>query len=327
MINSEKQFNSMPSAVQAIIIIATLGIIAFIWAITISPIEFIRFERDRQRVRDLRIFSSALQEINISNPQFFNGQNKLVYISLPDKNPDCSNWKLPELNNNYYYRCVSAENLRRIDSFGWLPVDFSSLKSWSLAELPVDSKTGFYYQYISGSFVVTAKIESSKMTEQLSEAFGLSLSRDFERFLKGGQPLAQQILVDSATLAVGKIKNYIDSRPVLAQQKIFEEIKAAFVFVDPAGNLSDKFINDFWLSTEILSPAVKDQIILKPTTPEQSEVYELILQVLGEKPSFELIKPKSLQDQLFECYRSGGTARINNDKRLICCPSVQKPLQ
>lgn len=140
----------------------TIGVISSTLAITISPIEFIRFASDRQRKNDLKKLSQVINEVQVKNREIIYAENKVIYISLPDSDPTCSSWLdkgLRPLSLGYSYRCVPADRYRDIAGNGWLPINFTKIQNAPYKRLPIDPKNGqfvdgklYYYQYFSGSY-------------------------------------------------------------------------------------------------------------------------------------------------------------------------------
>lgn len=140
----------------------TIGVISATLAITISPIEFIRFASDRQRKNDLKKLSQVINEVQVKNPEIILAENKVIYVSLPDSDPTCSSWLdkgLRSLSLGYSYHCVSSDRYRDIAGNGWLPINFTKIQNAPYKRLPIDPKNGqfadgklYYYQYFSGSY-------------------------------------------------------------------------------------------------------------------------------------------------------------------------------
>ncbi len=149
----------------------TIGVISLLLAVTINPIEFVRFQRDRQRTRDLKSLSDLILKVEEAVPRAIKSVGNFVYLSLPDNDPNCSSWSnkgLPPIPNGYVYRCVNDVNLTRTDGYGWLPIDFKELPGISLSKLPLDPRNGtvgydsekekdvlYFYQYVAGSPILS----------------------------------------------------------------------------------------------------------------------------------------------------------------------------
>jgi len=110
------------------------------------------------------------------------GLTNKVYVSIPDSSLTCANLGLPSLPTNWEYRCSNSDNYRKVDSNGWIPVNFTSV-SWGspLPILPIDpvnsASTGQYYTYVvGGSYKLTALFESEKYTERAAKDGGVDLA-------------------------------------------------------------------------------------------------------------------------------------------------------
>jgi len=208
---------------RIISITVALSIIALIWAITISPIEFIRFKRDRQRASDIYKLVEILEKMERQSPQAFKGEPDLVYVSLPDNDPACSNWELPPLAEDFSYRCASFTNYRQINGAGWLPVDLSTDKESTLSSLPIDPYNGkkikdlesgkkrlLFYQYVRGSFAVgTSYFESLLGQQQAVEVAYNDQHRRMEQVIEGEKPSTAAILFDGGLMAGTAVKEYV----------------------------------------------------------------------------------------------------------------------
>lgn len=260
MLLTEKQINSWPLWFKIMFAALSIGIIAFIWAITINPIEFIKFKRDKQRVYDLTQLSNILQQLDERELLQSDHSKKVVYVSLPDSDPYCSTWNLPPLAKGFVYKCVDPQHYRHINGRGWLPVDFSSFNP-SFNKLPVDplNDDQHFYQYIPGSFSISAsQIESRKMQEELSAVTSLRITN---KFLQGNnfpnEDNKLKIAFTSNMLVLGNSLNrFFASLPLNKQQEFRESMKKVLQF--PAqnqyGRNSSKTIDQF-IAYYITSPA------------------------------------------------------------------------
>lgn len=183
------------------------GLIGVTLALVISPFEFVQAQRDKQRVDDLKVLSKLIERAQTSAPQSIKADKNLVYISLPDNDPDCSTWKkkgLPPLANAFSYRCSSKSKYRDINGNGWLPINLTLLSEIELKQLPVDPANGekikdiatgkkkiLFYQYIKGSFSLGA---FSERPMRLDEAYGDTGKRKAIKAVLG---------VDSTEVGVG----------------------------------------------------------------------------------------------------------------------------
>jgi len=166
-------------------------LIGIVLSIIISPVEFIRIQRDRQRIDDLDNLGKLIKRVQAGSPWAVKAEELLVYISLPDDDSNCANWKkrgLPPLANPFSYRCSSRESYRTVNGAGWLPIDFTVLAAaTNIQQLPIDPANGqqtedivtgqeriLFYQYIKGSFSLGA---FSERPPQLDEVYGAASKR------------------------------------------------------------------------------------------------------------------------------------------------------
>ncbi|MEM5807508.1 MAG: hypothetical protein QW474_03940 [Candidatus Aenigmatarchaeota archaeon] len=98
----------------------------------------------------------------------FYGSSSVVYVSIPDSSPTCSNLGLPSLPSGWSYHCAPSSTLQNIDGSGWIPINFN-LQTFgrSITRLPIDpinqTSTLNYYTYVTGgSFKLTSRFESEK---------------------------------------------------------------------------------------------------------------------------------------------------------------------
>ena len=174
--------------VELLIVIAILAILAAAVVIVLNPGEMLAEARDSQRTTDMKALSKSLDLFVLDNPGVSLGTYKKVYISIPDTSATCANITgLPTLPTGWTYNCVTAANLRNIDSTGWLPVNLTLVKGGSpVSNLPTDPKNDFssFYSYIpsSNTFAVSSKIESNK--QRASNQSGLFTTN----FVQGSNP-------------------------------------------------------------------------------------------------------------------------------------------
>ncbi|MDD5547734.1 MAG: prepilin-type N-terminal cleavage/methylation domain-containing protein [Candidatus Pacebacteria bacterium] len=169
--------------VELVVVIGILTILATVTLLVINPTELNRQARDSQRLSDLQTINSALglfQSYNLT----LTGTANTVYTSLSSNTADCSDLGLPALPAGWSYACVTANNLRKIDGTGWIPVDFTQVQTNSgslFAALPIDptnTATGdFYYTYVKGSWALSAKIESTKFLTNAQNDGGATTTR------------------------------------------------------------------------------------------------------------------------------------------------------
>lgn len=181
IIKSKKGF----TLVEILVVIAIISVISVVVVVVINPAEHFKSARDSQRIADLNLIDLALTELTTSVRRYDLGSSNKVYISLPDTSPDCENIlnDLPLLPEGWSYGCTTAENLRKIDGSGWIPVDFTKITfGSSMSTLPVDPKNTaeneLFYTYTPGSWHLTAKLESEKQSGEMEKTGNNSLRYD-----------------------------------------------------------------------------------------------------------------------------------------------------
>ncbi|MER3407150.1 MAG: hypothetical protein C4278_01870, partial [Patescibacteria group bacterium] len=155
-------------------ILITLFLISFLFGIlffVFNAPENIKRAQDGKRINDLRTIFIAINNLLVNNPNAYLGDDNVIYISLPDNNPNCSNWfsKLPPVSPPFSYKCVSQENLTKINGQGWLPIDFTQVQvGVTLNTLPIDplnNQNNFYAYLKRGDrFKLTAKLNSQSFS-------------------------------------------------------------------------------------------------------------------------------------------------------------------
>jgi prepilin-type N-terminal cleavage/methylation domain-containing protein len=160
--------------IEILISVSVLAVLGTAVVYILNPSEIIVQNQDYIRVNDLKSLDQAIK-LNKFAGFFLNYddyKNK-IYISLPDKNGDgfCSEYSLPSLVSGWSYHCAaSSDDLGRTDGYGWIPIDFSNLKSQPINKLPIDpintAVRDNYYTFNLGtsknSYSLSAKLESEK---------------------------------------------------------------------------------------------------------------------------------------------------------------------
>ena len=155
--------------VELLIVIAILAVLAAAVVIVLNPAELLAQARDSQRLSDISTLKNAVDLMIVDDPSVSLGTPQKVYISIPDTSATCANITgLPVLPAGWTYNCVTSENLRKTDSTGWVPLNFSAIIGGSpIPFLPIDpvndALTGRYYTYtMRGSYELTALMEAQK---------------------------------------------------------------------------------------------------------------------------------------------------------------------
>ncbi len=167
--NTKKSF----TLVELMIVIAILAILSAIVIFALNPSELFKKSRDSRRITDIQTLYkgiSFMESWNTSGITY--GTSTTVYLSLPDSSTTCSSYSLPTLPTGYTYNCVTSTNLRKADSTGWIPIDFTVANDNKyITSLPIDpiNDINYYYSYNpGGSFEVNALLESNEYITKFS---------------------------------------------------------------------------------------------------------------------------------------------------------------
>jgi competence protein ComGC len=152
--------------IEIIVVLTILSILGILVTHALKPAETAKSYRDTKRAADIKNIEKALNAIMSLDPNFRisnYASSNVVYISLPDNSPTCSNWigKLPPLPSGYEYRC--SANPQNIDGTGWIPINFKDFVN--ISNLPVDpiNQNNYFYSFtVSGdNFKITSPVEKS----------------------------------------------------------------------------------------------------------------------------------------------------------------------
>lgn len=164
--------------VELLIVIGILAILSTATVVVLNPAELLAQGRDSTRLSDIQALGKALSFLEIDCFGCTFGSPNTIYISAPDNSPTCDNLDLPDLPGGWSYACVPAANIRKIDSTGWVPVDFTRFSfGFPLSSLPVDpvNDASHYYQYIAGgSWKLQVVLESQKYLSAANSDGGVS---------------------------------------------------------------------------------------------------------------------------------------------------------
>jgi type II secretory pathway pseudopilin PulG len=159
--------------VELLVVIALIAVLAVAIILSLNPSELLKQGRDSTRLSDLQNLNQSLSWFNAdTGGSGFMGSSSVIYISVPDTSPTCSNLGLPTPPSGWSYHCVTQENLQKTDGSGWIPVNFNQISfGKTLTKLPIDpinqTSTGNYYTYIAGGlWKLTTRFESQKYTLQ-----------------------------------------------------------------------------------------------------------------------------------------------------------------
>jgi len=151
--------------IEILITLTILTIISILTVGLLKPAELFQQTRDAKRIAELKNLEKAISLYLTENPNINLGSSSIIYISLPDNSPTCSNW-INQLPSGYQYKCSS--NPQNIDGTGWLPINFASSSIVNIQKLPIDpiNSPPYYYSYTADNnkkdYELTAYLENNK---------------------------------------------------------------------------------------------------------------------------------------------------------------------
>lgn len=162
--------------IELLVVIGIVAILSVAVLLALNPTQLMAQGRDATRLNDLDALQHALTLYGAEQSNF--GSSTVIYISLPDTSlsgsstSTCTSLNLPTPPAGYNYQCVSAQNLQNTDGTGWIPVNFTTMTSKPLSQLPIDpvntTSSGNYYVYTTNGsqFELTSLAESQKYRTQ-----------------------------------------------------------------------------------------------------------------------------------------------------------------
>jgi prepilin-type N-terminal cleavage/methylation domain-containing protein len=166
--------------IELLVVIAIIAILAVVVVLTLNPAQLLAQARDANRVQDLSTMNSAIGLYRTDVPTGSLGTSSIVYTSLPDSSPTCSNTNdLAPLPASDTYACASQANYRKTDGTGWIPIDFKAMSYGApFGSLPIDpvnqASKGLYYTYETNGtqYEVTAGVQSTKYQQVCANESG-----------------------------------------------------------------------------------------------------------------------------------------------------------
>ncbi len=184
----EKQVRGGFTLIELLITIGILTVLAAVTIIIINPAQLIKQSRDTNRMAEINSINQALLIYQAFGATSFGAQNT-IYLSLPDSDSQCGSYygQLPAITSPWVYKCAPLTAYRNTNGTGWIPVDFTSIQSQAgslFATLPIDpintAADNLYYTYISGSWALSAAMESEKYIASNAANDGGQISTRFE---------------------------------------------------------------------------------------------------------------------------------------------------
>lgn len=165
--------------IELLVVIAIIAVLSVVVILSLNPAELLRQSRDSNRISDLATIKSAISLYLVDSASPNIASNTLgyssCYLSTISGGSGTTTAKCGVFTNTYVTNgSSSAATYRKIDSSGWVPVNFSSLSYGSpFGALPVDptNNTSSYYAYAATSsggyyFELDAFLESAKYAGQ-----------------------------------------------------------------------------------------------------------------------------------------------------------------
>lgn len=163
---------------ELLIVMAILAILASILLVVVKPQQIFAKARDTQRKTDLANISKAIDIYLVETPTGSNlsqgtgtgagclaSASSTLYTSATGGSTNVS-----DLPSGSGFAVISNSSAQTVDGSGWLPVNFSSVASLNLANLPVDPQNGNnndangkYYSYgcrSNTSYELNARLET-----------------------------------------------------------------------------------------------------------------------------------------------------------------------
>lgn len=151
--------------IELLVVIAIVAVLSVVVILTLNPAELLRQARDANRVSDMSTLKSAisLYLADVTSPSL--GAAATCYESTPlaATSTGCGGLF------GGAYTSVSATTSRKVNSTGWVPVDFTGISSGApIGNLPIDpvNNATYFYAYAASStsltFEIDSKMESSR---------------------------------------------------------------------------------------------------------------------------------------------------------------------
>jgi type II secretory pathway pseudopilin PulG len=180
--------NRHPGGFSLVELLITVGIIVVLLTVTVlilNPVQLLYQSQDARRTADLGTLNKAISlyySDALNDPStLFMGSSSVLYISVPDNSPTCSDLGLPSLPSGWTYHCAPSSSYTKTDGTGWVPINFNSYSGGNIMPaLPVDpanqTSTGDYYAYSTNGtqYELTALPASTKQRAALQEVPDIS---------------------------------------------------------------------------------------------------------------------------------------------------------
>jgi prepilin-type N-terminal cleavage/methylation domain-containing protein len=151
--------------IELLVVIAIIAILSVVVILTLNPAELLRQSRDSNRVSDLSVTKSAIAFYlaSVSTPVITTTTAGMCYqdVSVAGNGTTtahCATFFQTAASSSY-------NNLRTVDSTGWIPINFNSITAGGspLAQLPADPVNNdgvHFYAYIASSSALQFKLDA-----------------------------------------------------------------------------------------------------------------------------------------------------------------------
>ena len=160
--------------IELLVVIAIIAILSIVVVLTLNPTELLRQSRDSDRVSDLSIMKTAVllyiedvSSINLASSSF--GYGACYVSTLSGTGTTTTMCGVFATTGATVNASVTAGTYRKIDSTGWIPINFSRISAGTpFGQLPIDpvNNGSYYYSYAASStsltFEIDAILESAK---------------------------------------------------------------------------------------------------------------------------------------------------------------------
>jgi prepilin-type N-terminal cleavage/methylation domain-containing protein len=159
--------------IELLIVIAIVSILAVVVVLVLNPSELLRQSRDSSRISDLTNLKHAILLYLTDNPSGTLASSTInygaCYLSTVSGNGTTS-LNCGMFTNTYAAAASTTKVLyKKIDSTGWIPIDFRLSIGAPLGNLPADpiNNAQYYYAYAATTtggkfFEIDASLESQK---------------------------------------------------------------------------------------------------------------------------------------------------------------------
>src|SRR3989344_3694005 len=89
--------------IEMLVVIGVVAVLSVVVVLVLNPAELLKQSRDSNRLSDLARINKALSVYEVEVPNGSFGSSSVVYLSIPDSDPQCANLGLGTLSPPYTY--------------------------------------------------------------------------------------------------------------------------------------------------------------------------------------------------------------------------------